>query len=218
MLIKLCQAFTKLTAWPVAALCLRTKVYYEDPKVQKRHISGPAIIICNHTSVFDFAALMFVFFWRTLRCQVAELIFRKQPLGTFIKLLGGIRVDRNSHDFAFLTESEKILRKGGVVEIYPEARIPKPGEARPLEFKPSAAYLALSSGAKVIPVYTNGCYFSKKRARVIIGKPMSAGDYTQEGLSDKENIQLVNQAFREKIIALGDALHASTGKQKEKAI
>ncbi len=215
MLIKLVQVFTKITAWLAQFICFRTKIYYEDRKKQGRHIRGKAIVISNHTSVYDFAVMMFVFISRTLRCQVAELIFNKKPLGTFIRLLGGIRVDRNTHDFSFLSASEQILREGGVLEIYPESRIPRVGEERPLEFKPSAAYLALSTGVKVIPVYTNGSYFSRKRARVIIGEPLDPMDYCDENLSEKENIAVFNDVIRQKIISLEVKLNEQIGSNKK---
>ncbi len=216
MLHKFVQAFTKITAWPVQKLCFRTKIHYEDPTRQKRRIKGAAIVISNHTSVFDFAVMMFVFFGRTLHCQVAEVIFAKKPLGLFMKLLGAVRVDRHTHDFSFLTASEQILRRGGVMEIYPESRIPKPGESTPLEFKPSAAYLALSTGAKVIPVYTSGGYFGGHRTHVIIGTPIDPMDYCDEHLSDKENIARVNDVFRDKVIALEGQLREEIARKKDK--
>ncbi len=213
ILCNLVQGFTKITAWPVQKLCFRTRIDYEDPTVQKRRIKGPAILISNHTSVFDFAVMMFVFPGRTLRCQVAELIFEKKPLGLFIRLLGGVRVDRNTHDFSFLAASEQVLRRGGVMEIYPESRIPRPGEKTPLPFKPSAAYLALTTGVPVIPVYTNGSYFKKKRARVMIGTPIDLRQYCDEHLSDKENLTRANEILREKVMAL-EALLIERSKKK----
>ena len=192
----------RVTAYPVQLPIFRTKVYYEDRRVQSRRIKGGAIVICNHTSVWDYAALMFVFFFRTLRAQMAEVLFEKQPLGLFLKMMGGVRVDRNVYDFGFVSQSQRILEKGGVVEIFPESRLPLKGEERPLPFKPSAAYLGLLSGAPMIPVFTNGAYFSKKRARVIIGKPLYARALTDDSLSEKENIARVSEALREKIISL----------------
>ncbi len=213
ILRNLVQGFTKISAWPVQKICFRTKIYYEDPTVQKRRIQGPAIIISNHTSVFDVAIWMFVFGGRTLRCQVAELIFERPLLGRFIKLLGGVRVDRQAHDFSFLAVSEQILRQGGVMEIYPESRLPRPGETTPLEFKPSAAYLALSTGVPVIPVYTNGSYFKKQRARVIIGTPIDPMVVYDETLSEKENIARLNHQFRERICSLEAQLIERTAKK-----
>ncbi len=213
MLHNLMHAFAKATGWPIWRIVFRPKIYYEDASVQNRRIQGSAIVISNHTSIYDFAAMLFVFFGRTLRCQVAELIFRKPGIGTLMKAFGSVRVDRNSHDFSFLNASEQILHRGGVMEIYPESRIPLQGEARPLEFKPSAAYLALCTGVKVIPVYTNGAYFCREHTRIIIGTPIDPMEYYDENLSDKENIVRINEIFRERIISLEAKLIEKSGKK-----
>ncbi len=215
--IRFWNGFTKITGWPVQKLIFRTRIYCEDSSVQSRKIKGNAIIISNHTSVFDYAAFIFVFFSRTLRYQMAEILFEKKLLGIFLKLLGGIRVDRKSHNFGFLAASENILDKGGVVGIFPESRLPLPGEERPIPFKPSAAYLALNSGAKIIPVYTNGDYFSTRHARVYIGKPFFASDLVEDHLTEKETIDLVSQKMRQRIIDLGNKLNEEISKEKGKA-
>jgi 1-acyl-sn-glycerol-3-phosphate acyltransferase len=128
-------------------------------------------------------------------------------LGKFLKAVGAIRVDRDTFDFSFMNKSEEILNKGGVVGVFPESRLPKKGEECPLPFKPSAAYLALMTGAKVIPVYTNGSYFCKKRARVIIGTPIDVSEIAESNLSEKEKINLLNDSFRQKIIYLRGLLY-----------
>lgn len=207
MFIRFVNAFTKITAWPVQRLIFRTKILYEDRRVQGRRIKGSAIIISNHTSVYDYAVMLFVFFSRTLRYQMAEVLFEKKPLGYFLKGLGGIRVDRNNYDFSFLARSERILRNGGVVGIFPESRLARKGEERPLPFKPSAAYLALSADVPVIPVYTNGCYFSRHRAVVLIGKPMDIHVYTDRVSGEKEKIEALTKAMRDKIISLEKEYH-----------
>lgn len=199
--------FTKLTAWPVQWVCFRTKCLYEDKAAQGRRIRGPAIVISNHTAVFDYAVWMFVFFTRTLRFQMAELLFEKKPLGTLLRMLGGIRVDRNSHNFDFIAKSQQILAEGGVVGVFPESRLPREGEERPLPFKPSAAYLALSSGVPIVPVYTNGSYFRKKRAVVMIGAPIPPDTLAPEELPERERLEAASAALRERIIELGNKLH-----------
>ncbi len=203
--------FVKITAWPLQFAVFRTKIYCEDKSVQGRYIKGPAVIISNHTSVFDYAVYIFVFWTRTLRVQMAEVLFEKKPLNVLLRLLGGIRVDRNTHDFGFVEKSCGILRKGGVVGIFPESRIPLPHETRPLEFKSSAAYTVLRSGVPVIPIVTNGSYFSKKRARVLIGTPVNVYDYTEESLSEKENIQRVSDGLRARIAAMMEDLSKRSG-------
>lgn len=207
MLIKIFNGFVKITAYPVQKLIFRTKVYYQNKSVQSRRIKGAAIIASNHTSVFDYAVYLFVFFTRTLRVQMAEVLFDKKPLGIFLKMLGGIYVNRDTHDFSFMYKSEEILKKGGVVGVFPESRIPRKGEETPLEFKPGTAYLAISAEVPVIPVFTNGKYFCRERARVIIGTPMDPRDYTDDSLGEKENIANFTNALRRRIIELENELN-----------
>jgi 1-acyl-sn-glycerol-3-phosphate acyltransferase len=207
--------FAKITGWPVQFVCFRTKVYYENKKTCSRRIKGPAIIISNHTSVFDYAVYLFVFFSRTLRFQMAEVLYRKKLLGWFLRRMGGIYVDRDARDFGFVTKSEEVLRRGGVVGIFPESRIPKPGEERPLEFKPSAAYIALCADVPVIPVVTNGSYFNfKKRARVMIGEAINVRDLSDPGLGEKEELKNVSAKLRERVIELEKKLYEEGEKGK----
>ena len=79
--------FVKITGWIVQKIVFRTKIFYEDKKVQSRKIKGKAIIVSNHTSVYDYAVYLFVFFFTTLRCQMAEILYKKKPLAIFLNKL-----------------------------------------------------------------------------------------------------------------------------------
>lgn len=210
--------FVKLTAYPVYWIVFRTKVYYQNKKVQSRRIKGKAIVISNHTSVWDFAMMLFLFPFRLLRCVVAEVIYTRFAMKWFLPLFGAIKVDRNTQDYAFIAKSTKVLKKGGVIEIYPEGRIPdRQNDVPPLPFKPSVVYIALESGAPIIPVYTNGKYFTKARARMIIGEPIDVRNLYDDALSEKENIEKISQYLREIIIQLGYELERQSNKKtKEK--
>ncbi|MBE5804350.1 MAG: 1-acyl-sn-glycerol-3-phosphate acyltransferase [Clostridiales bacterium] len=205
-MIRLFNWFVKLTGYLPQRLVFRTKVHYEDAATQKRHIKGPAIIISNHTSVMDYAMLIFVFFTRTLRCQAAELQFNRPVMGWFLKLLGAIRVDRSFDDMSCVGKSEAILRKGGVVAIFPEGRLPLAQEKTPLPFRHGAAYLALHAGVPVIPVYSDGRYFAKGRAQVVIGKPINVRALYDESKSERENLQAISQAFAQKVYGLKEKI------------
>ena len=198
------QAFVRITGWLPQWCCFRTKVIYEDRQRQSRRIQGPAIIVSNHTSVFDYAVMLFVFPFRTLRYQMAEVLFRKPVLGPFLKMMGGLYVNRGGGNLSYMADSLQILRRGGVMGIFPEGRLPRPGETPPLPFQEGAAFLAWSAGVKVIPVYTNGSYFQRRRARVVIGTPMLPEDYAKPGQSERERLVSFSAAMREKIIALGE--------------
>lgn len=211
-MIRFVNWFLKITAWLAQRIVFNIKLYYEDKSVQNRFIKGKAIIISNHTTVFDYAAMIFVFWSRTLRYQMAEVLYKKKPLKYLLKALGGIYVDRNAYNFSFIRKSEDILNKGGVVGIFPESRIPLPNEERPLEFKTSAAYIALSADAPIIPVYTNGSYFSLKRARIIIGKPIDVKELLDEQKDDKDNISYITTVLRQRVIELGKLMNEKCSK------
>ncbi len=203
--------FVKITGWPIAALLFRTKHYYEDEQNQKRKIKGPAIIVSNHTAISDFMVYMFTFWNRNINCVMADILYKKNKfMNWFLPRIGGIKVCRESNNYDFINSCNQILEKGGVVEIFPEARIPKDYEQKPLAFKPSAAYLAMLSKVPIIPVYTNGKYYTKSRARVIIGKKINVKDLVDDKLSEKENIEKINKFLRDKIIELGEKLNEKT--------
>lgn len=215
MWIRLFNAFVKITGFIPQFFCFRTKIHYEDKKIQGRHVKGGAIVVSNHTSVFDYAVFIFVFFTRTLRTVMAEVLFEKQPLGTFLKMMGGIRVDRESNEYGFMGKCEKILSRGGLLCVFPEGRLPKKGEERPLPFKPGAAYLSMVTGVPVIPVYTNGSYFTKKRAEVIIGTPVYPSELIDNNKTDKENVTAINDALREKLLYLEKTLEKRQSKKEQ---
>lgn len=200
--------FVKITGWILHVFVYKKKIYYEDKKVQSRRIKGKAIIISNHHSIWDYPLMMFVFIGRTIRCQVAELMFEKNVFLTFVlKLIGAIKVDRTGHDFSFMVKTEKILNKKGVALVYPESRIPKQNEEKPLPFKPSVVYTALNTGAKIIPIYTNGSYFKKERACVIIGKPIDVRELYDDSIDETSNLEAISQKLRLEIIRLGNELN-----------
>jgi len=214
-MIKFFQFFVRITAWIAYFFCFRTKTHYQNKKSQNRRIKGPAIIISNHTSVYDFAVMLFTFPFRTVRCLMAEILMNRKGLGKFLKAMGGVKVDRDAYNFDFLQQSLDILDKKGVLGIYPESRIPKEGEERPLEFKPSAAYIAYLSGQPIIPIYTKGSYFNKKRNHVLIGEKIDVNDIIDDKLSEKENIEKINIFLRQRIIELGEELERKTTKDKK---
>lgn len=213
-MIQFANAFTKITGWIVQKICFRTKIYYENKRIQARGIKGSAMIISNHTSIFDYAVFLFVFWSRTLRYQMAEILFEKKLLGFFLKCMGGIFVDRKAHDFQFVSKCEAILKKGGVVGIFPEGRIPEKDESRPLPFQIGAAQLALMTNAPIIPIYTNGSYFNKKRARVIIGTPIFVGDLIDEQADHKQNLHTVTSALEDNIRKLETLLDEKIKNEK----
>ena len=103
--------FTKLTGSIPAWLFFKPKIYRT-----KKRLPKACIIVSNHKSLLDFALYLLVFPFRTIRFLMAEVLYNKGKLFSFLlNSWGGIRVDREDRDFSFVSESIEILDKGGTV-------------------------------------------------------------------------------------------------------
>ncbi|MCQ2956436.1 MAG: 1-acyl-sn-glycerol-3-phosphate acyltransferase [Mycoplasmoidaceae bacterium] len=215
---KLFLGFVKITGLPIQYANFRKKVYYEGGDKSLRKIKGPALIISNHTSVYDCALLIYTFFNRTIRTLAGEQLYKYKMLARLLDKTGGIKVDRNNFDFSFLNTMSYCLRKGQVCLIFPESRLHTDKDPQGLlEFKPSYVYLALQNNVPIIPVYTNGMYGKKRRqnkerARIIIGKPIIPTLLLNKEFSEKQNILYINNYVRDKIEALHKELDDQTKK------
>lgn len=204
---KLVLWFVKITGFIPQLFYFRKKVYYVNKKESNRRIKGSAILVSNHKRLFDFVLYMYLFLNRDIYTVIGEVMFNKGKLfAWFLKCIGGIKVERDAYDFSFLSKCVDLLNKGKVVEIFPEGRLPLKTETELLDFKPSFVYLALESGAPIIPLYTNGSYAKKKRAKVIIGEAIYAQDLYDDKLSEKENIDNICNYVKTYINNLGKML------------
>ena len=144
-------------------------------------------------------------------------MFKKNIFMTcYLKMLGSIKVNRDVYDFSFIDKSKKVLDKGGVIVVYPEAKIPKEHEEKPLPFKSSVTQIAFKSGAPIIPIYSDGKYLGKGPCNVIIGKPIYVKDWYDDALTERENRIIITRKLREKVIELRDELCRQQEEKKAK--
>ena len=194
-----------VTGWPLQLLFFKRKTYYEDKASQNRFIKGGALIISNHYSVFDYMVNLFLFPGRKLFVVMAEMIFKR---GRFfhwaMRCFGGIRSDRDIKGMRFIDESVRVLEKGKLVQIYPEAHTTDDGNMR--DFKPSYILIALRANVPIIPVMTDGNYGFFKRVHIIIGKKIYLSDYCQSLNPTREEISALNELVRNKAVELKEEL------------
>ena len=206
--------FVKITGLPFQYFYYRKKIYYESEN-SPRKIKGSALIVSNHTDVFDYPLIMYTFLSRSIRTLVAKETMEKNWfMSGFLKALGGIKVERKSYNFSFMPEMIKCLKKGQVGLVFPEARIPLEHERNDfLPFKPSYIYLALESNSPIIPVYTNGIYGklkkkNKSHAKIIVGDYIYPHELISEERSEKENIDYINNYVKNYIQKLKEKIES----------
>jgi 1-acyl-sn-glycerol-3-phosphate acyltransferase len=112
---------------------------------------GPVIVAANHTGVID-GPLLAIFGPRPVHALTKEEMFRGR-LGRFLRLSGQIELDRFSTDLRAIRTCLHVLENGGVVGIFPEGNR---GAGDLAGYRRGAAYLALATGAPVVPLMMYG--------------------------------------------------------------
>lgn len=217
LIFEIFRWFGLITGWPVQFVWFTRKTYYENRKVQGRIVKGGALIISNHYNVLDYICNVFLFAFRKLFVVYAD--FGKWAyLG--MRFFGGIPVDRSSFHMPFVNKSVELLKKGRIVQIYPEAHISRDGKMLP--FKPSYIIIALRAGVPIIPVIIDGNYGIFKRAHVIVGTPIDlTGRCANPEHPTREELRVINEEIQAKCHALKadlDARVASGKKNKGEAV
>jgi putative phosphoserine phosphatase / 1-acylglycerol-3-phosphate O-acyltransferase len=118
--------------------------------------SGPFILVANHRSYFDVAALALVVRQkgRPTRFLGKKELFDAPVVGHLARALGGIPVARAGDASGSLGPAEQVLRAGEGLVVLPQGTIPR-GRAffdPDLRGKTGAARLAASTHAPAIPV------------------------------------------------------------------
>jgi putative phosphoserine phosphatase / 1-acylglycerol-3-phosphate O-acyltransferase len=118
--------------------------------------SGAAIVVGNHRSYFDSAALAITIAKtdRTVRFLGKKEVFDAPVIGQIATAMGGIRVHRGTGSDEPLQAAAEALANGDLVALMPQGTIPR-GRAffdPKLKGRWGAARLAAMSGAPVIPI------------------------------------------------------------------
>lgn len=191
-----------LTLWSIG-LGFRVRVRHESKEKRQSTFAfkGPALIISNHNHFLDFIILFYLFAFRYIRCIVGKTLYESSRfLEIILKGLGCIKVDRFSFDMEFFFKAMDVLKKKGVVLIFPEGRFSVDGKIN--EFKNTAALLALQSGVPVIPVYHSFNYGFFKRTDVMVGDKIYLKDFCQSKNPSEKELTALTEMLRDKIIEL----------------
>lgn len=188
----------KLTGIIPGFMALNAKKYFIREKINTTAYRGPLIIVQNHKGFMDFPIIVRMFALRRVHVVVSELLYGSSGFLRFIlKAMGVIKADRFSGDPSFINKSIEVLKKGGIVLIYPEGKIETGNEIH--EFKRSAALISIQSGVPILPIYHNGKIGFFKRDKCFIGGLMYPQEYAAEGCTLAENADRFNKALRDNI-------------------
>lgn len=113
--------------------------------------SGPVIVASNHIGWLD-GPLLIGRLPRPAHAMVKAEAWEGRS-GRLLKASGQIKVDRNRNDTAAVRTAYRALRAGQVVVMYPEGAR---GDGEFESIRPGVAWLALATGAPVVPLAVFG--------------------------------------------------------------
>ncbi len=127
----------------------------------REHVArtGPVIFASNHIGWLD-GPLLFVTAPRPPHALVKEEEFHGRT-GRLLQFVGQIKVSRTRNDTGAVRRAVQALAAGQAVLVYPEATR---GNGEFDNFKNGVAYLALVSGAPVVPIAIFGTRLSSEPA------------------------------------------------------
>lgn len=210
--------FALIQGFPAQLLFFKRKTYYEEGAPRKPWRRGGALIISNHFSLLDYMMNMFVVLPRRLNVVASEHAFRNRFVAFGMRFFGGIQADRITKDMRFMDDSADVIRKGHLVQIFPEGHNTDDGTIKP--FSQSYIVIAYRAEAPIVPIVTDGNYGFFKRAHIIVGKPIHLSELITSTpdvrrTPTRAERESVNELIFNKILALRQELEDLKAQDKQ---
>lgn len=156
-------------------------------------LNEPLIYCGNHRTYLD-PPLIVVTAKRHVRFM-AKIELKKNPFFAFLGLVfDGIYVNRDSKDISAIKTVLKALKNGECVALFPEGT--RNGIEKGEKVKDGAAFFAMRSGAKVMPVGISGGTGKFAKVTIRYGKPLDFSTYDK---NDKEVLDKITEEIMENI-------------------
>lgn len=200
--------------FPLQLLFFKRKTYYED-RAQAHIFRGGKLIISNHFNILDYVMTSFIVYPRKLNVVTCEIPFKNKLLAFGMKFFGAIQCNRETRSMRFMDESANVIKKGQLVQIFPEGRNTPDGKIH--EFKRSYLVIAHRAKAPIIPIVTDGNYGLFKRAGVMIGKEIDLSEFftTDRPTPSREELERANEYVFNKVLELREELEARKQRRRK---
>jgi 1-acyl-sn-glycerol-3-phosphate acyltransferase len=166
-------------------------------------LSGPVILAANHRSFWDIPAHV-VASPRPIAFMAKQELYRGPVTRWMWRVLGGFPVRRETADIRAIDTALALLERGEMVGVYPEGTRSRTGEMLP--FLKGAAWLALRTGAPIVPCGLRGTERARglrlrRRVRVAFG-PAIEVEAEPDARARRERSDVLTQQLLHAIQAL----------------
>ena len=194
-------------------LALPIRMSYPTKFVGKNNIpKGACIIASNHTSNLD-AVLLAVHTWEKKYYVAKKELFKSKLIGSFLKSMGAIKIDRQSTDVAAIKNCMKVLKENKKLVIFPEGTRNKNEDMQLGEVKHGVAMFAIKAKVPIVPMFIAKKPKFWRKNRVVIGKPFTLEEFYGQKL-DNDVLQKASDIVAEKMNELRETTLNSLTKKK----
>lgn len=200
----------KLFFKKIARVIVRSAIYAYCKIVHRAEIIGKenipkdeTLIFCgNHRNYLD-PPLMVVTVGRHVRFMAKEEL-RKNPFFAFLGVVfDGIYVKRDSKDVTALKTTLKALKNGESIALFPEGT--RNGLEKGEKVKDGAAFFALRTNTRVVPVGISGGLKKFEKVTIKYGEPIDLSKYQEmykNKETEKEALEEASKLIMDSIIEL----------------
>lgn len=176
------------------------KIIYRTKVVGTENIPlEGAVIYCGNHKTFVDPQLIVVTAKRHVRFLAKDELGKNPLFNILGNLFDVIRVKRDSKDVTAVKETLKTLKHGEAIALFPEGT--RNGLEKGEKVKDGAAFFAVRTGAKVLPIGINGGDKLFKKTTITYGKPLDFSEYKGKD-KDKEVLDKVTDEIMSNITKL----------------
>lgn len=182
-----------------AILSFLFKTYYRVKETGKENIpeTGGYIICANHVNALDALGIVLLN-KRKIKMVAKHELFRNRIISWLGHLYDVIPIKREKQDIDAMKRCLKTIKSGEILAIFPEGT--RNGLEKKQKVKSGAAYMALKTGAPIIPVGISGTFKPFSKITYNYGKPI---DFSKnQDASQKPDTEEVTEEIMKNILEL----------------
>lgn len=194
-------------------LALPMRMSYPTKFVGKNNIpKGACIIASNHTSNLD-AIVLAVHTWEKKYYVAKKELFKNKLVGSFLKCMGAIKIDRQSTDVTAIKNCMKVLKENKKLVIFPEGTRNNNQDMQLGEVKHGVSMFAIKAKVPIVPMFIAKKPKFWRRNKVVIGKPFTLEEFYGKKL-DNEVLQQASEIVATKMNEIREITLKSLTKKK----
>lgn len=176
------------------------KIVFRIEKINEENLplDEPTIVCANHLNIWDAVGLV-VSSKRRIIFIAKEDLFNNAFLSWIGHLFDVIPIKRGMRDMEAMKRCIKCLKNGQTIGLFPEGT--RRGLEKGAKVQNGAAYMALKTGVKVVPVGISGSFKPFSKVYLNYGKPL---DFSQnkDKIPEKDQLNEATKQIMDNIIML----------------